>query len=558
MQTSRLSLPILWNSSNVSSEHISSPISSPSYLSSSTTLLWPYSVGNLPPAYTSTCDSDQKKNGLGDIQQQQHQSLESLSQTPYHLASYTQTTPSSLNRSSYQTDEQQWHGSKDKPANSCVDWLAPSSYTSSCHPLRNIWSISSMEQQQPSHQRRFSLSSDQVFDNYSVSDGHQRNWDQIHNYGRRHSLAGPLTSKPANHSNNNSTHARQTYPGLVNSGYAMNAIGELDTCTYDDTQHSRKQQLVLNRRVLDHINEYFGGNKGERNYYRGDHSSPFCTTPYSLDHGLQQQDVSSMSATAMGPYSNNMGKTMTAGGDAANYGSSTVLMGKGIPLHHFLDSNTMLYRVEFKANRTDIYYTMQGEHILPHVGDLVIVEADRGHDLGKVIAISTANDIIRHQQQRESMTTINNDSAATDEDPFTEKEMVKTLDTDDSKLPEMLQQRLPINSTEVDHVTGPQQWYAKRLYRLADVEEKKSLTTKKIDEENALMVCQTKTQQKELPMQVVNAEYQWDRRKLTFYFVAEQRIDFRELVRELFKNYKTRIWMCALKSNSNGDPSTVE
>lgn len=34
-----------------------------------------------------------------------------------------------------------------------------------------------------------------------------------------------------------------------------------------------------------------------------------------------------------------------------------------------------------------------------------------------------------------------------------------------------------------------------------------------------------------------------DRRKLTFYFIAEKRIDFRELVRELFKIYKTRIWM---------------
>jgi cell fate regulator YaaT (PSP1 superfamily) len=37
-----------------------------------------------------------------------------------------------------------------------------------------------------------------------------------------------------------------------------------------------------------------------------------------------------------------------------------------------------------------------------------------------------------------------------------------------------------------------------------------------------------------------------DRRKLTFYFEAEYRIDFRELVRELFKTYKTRIWMCVV------------
>ena len=38
-----------------------------------------------------------------------------------------------------------------------------------------------------------------------------------------------------------------------------------------------------------------------------------------------------------------------------------------------------------------------------------------------------------------------------------------------------------------------------------------------------------------------------DRRKLTFYFIAEKRIDFRELVRELFRLYKTRIWMASLQ-----------
>jgi cell fate regulator YaaT (PSP1 superfamily) len=78
------------------------------------------------------------------------------------------------------------------------------------------------------------------------------------------------------------------------------------------------------------------------------------------------------------------------------------------------------------------------------------------------------------------------------------------------------------------------------------------LVTKMQDEMKALQLCQSKVRQKKLPMEVVDAEYQWcvllfplscfmlillnrDRRKLTFYFVAEKRIDFRELVRELFR-----------------------
>lgn len=72
------------------------------------------------------------------------------------------------------------------------------------------------------------------------------------------------------------------------------------------------------------------------------------------------------------------------------------------------------------------------------------------------------------------------------------------------------------------------------------------------DELKALQLCQSKVKAKKLPMEVIDAEYQWqvslfclivllthirarDRRKLTFYFIADKRIDFRELVRELFR-----------------------
>ena len=43
--------------------------------------------------------------------------------------------------------------------------------------------------------------------------------------------------------------------------------------------------------------------------------------------------------------------------------------------------------------------------------------------------------------------------------------------------------------------------------------------------------------------QFASLRYQFDRHKLTFFFEADGRIDFRELVRDLFSIYKTRIWM---------------
>ncbi|KAI8390418.1 PSP1 C-terminal conserved region [Nakaseomyces glabratus] len=52
-----------------------------------------------------------------------------------------------------------------------------------------------------------------------------------------------------------------------------------------------------------------------------------------------------------------------------------------------------------------------------------------------------------------------------------------------------------------------------------------------------------------LNIKILNAEFQFDRKKLTFYYVCEERNDFRELIKELFKFYKTRIWLCAIPNN---------
>jgi cell fate regulator YaaT (PSP1 superfamily) len=50
-----------------------------------------------------------------------------------------------------------------------------------------------------------------------------------------------------------------------------------------------------------------------------------------------------------------------------------------------------------------------------------------------------------------------------------------------------------------------------------------------------------RVRQHNLPMKVSDAEWQWDKRKLTIYFTAEQRVDFRALVRDLAGLFRTRI-----------------
>lgn len=99
----------------------------------------------------------------------------------------------------------------------------------------------------------------------------------------------------------------------------------------------------------------------------------------------------------------------------------------------------------------------------------------------------------------------------------------------------------------------------KKIIRLATHDEVALLQIKRDEEDELLRVCRMKVRQRGLPMNVVDAEYQFDRHKLTFFFEAEGRVDFRELVRDLFSIYKTRIWMQQLdKSISASCPVAPE
>ncbi len=62
-----------------------------------------------------------------------------------------------------------------------------------------------------------------------------------------------------------------------------------------------------------------------------------------------------------------------------------------------------------------------------------------------------------------------------------------------------------------------------------------------LDEARARDIAKRKIDEKRLPMKLVDAEYTFDRRKVVIYFTAEQRVDFRDLVRELAQTLKTRI-----------------
>ncbi len=81
----------------------------------------------------------------------------------------------------------------------------------------------------------------------------------------------------------------------------------------------------------------------------------------------------------------------------------------------------------------------------------------------------------------------------------------------------------------------------KKVIRVATPKDTKSYYEYKEKEDDALKVCQEKIEKHKLDMKLVDAEYKFDGSKLIFYFTADGRIDFRELVKDLAAIFKTRI-----------------
>lgn len=140
--------------------------------------------------------------------------------------------------------------------------------------------------------------------------------------------------------------------------------------------------------------------------------------------------------------------------------------------------------IGFKGNRKD-YYTA-GMDLA--VGHHVIVEADRGEDLGEVLALGSV-------AERKCSSS---GGCAT-------------------PLPE------------------------RRVIRVARDQELRTAEDLRRDEDRVRRETRRIVDTFGLRMKVTEAEWQFDRRKLTIYFTAERRVDFRELVRELARTFRTRI-----------------
>lgn len=81
----------------------------------------------------------------------------------------------------------------------------------------------------------------------------------------------------------------------------------------------------------------------------------------------------------------------------------------------------------------------------------------------------------------------------------------------------------------------------KDVIRKATEEDIEKHKLNKSREEEALKICEEKVIKHELDMKLIDVEYTFDNNKIIFYFTAEGRVDFRELVKDLASIFKTRI-----------------
>ena len=162
-----------------------------------------------------------------------------------------------------------------------------------------------------------------------------------------------------------------------------------------------------------------------------------------------------------------------------------------------LDNNVLkscVYGVKFKVKTK--FYVSNGETEV-NIGNYVLVEGDRGVDVGLVVSIHSRSEF------RNSKNNENKDFHS--------------------------------------------------IFRLANFLEYQHLFQKYYDEECALVHIQELVELYNLPLTIVDCEFQFDREKMIVYYKTpnQKRVDFRKLVTTLWINYRTRVWMERDKSEES-------
>ena len=96
---------------------------------------------------------------------------------------------------------------------------------------------------------------------------------------------------------------------------------------------------------------------------------------------------------------------------------------------------------------------------------------------------------------------------------------------------------IPNKSVEDSEIVSP----LKKVVRVATENDIKTMNENREKEKKAFDICMEKIEKHKLEMKLVDVEYTFDNSKILFYFTADGRVDFRELVKDLAGVFRTRI-----------------
>lgn len=154
------------------------------------------------------------------------------------------------------------------------------------------------------------------------------------------------------------------------------------------------------------------------------------------------------------------------------------------------------------------------------VGDSVIVDSDRGQGFARVVRLRESSEPLVLEPPEEKK-----------KQPPREEE----------------EEEIEIDIDEADAEAAPVEKKAPKGYRhvlrKATEEDLKKEEKNRDREAEAFTTCQNMIAERELPMKLIRVEYSFDASRATFYFFSENRVDFRELVKDLAHKLRTRIEM---------------
>lgn len=180
---------------------------------------------------------------------------------------------------------------------------------------------------------------------------------------------------------------------------------------------------------------------------------------------------------------------------------------------HLASHKGPLYLIEFKSGRTELFFTVDLDTALRvKVDDLVIVEADRGEDFGRItgeISITKFRQLIAQVPHENNNSNNNNSNNNNSSNGFHSQSSHGHSDDVYGSNGNVNHNLAGMKESEIAALVSSKEIVPKRIHRHATAVDMKFLQAKAQEEAYAMSRCQSRIRQKKLPMEVVDAEYQW-------------------------------------------------